>query len=581
MPKSFRSEPPKASKQQHRNPPPRNSSHRRAPPPQQRRSHDNQQHYARHAEDYRQRPNDSYHRSPDRRDRDYNSHHRDERHGRRKDRNDESDEDYYRSRSGHHHRSSRHRREDEDEKRSSSKKKRGSRHEDSSHREDDRRSHGSRDPPQNAKTITPYPGTELLTQATIFGRLTTPISLRLSSSLGRQRDMGTHFIVPRQIHRFRTYFVRSTLNSVATEAGVPTAHFTCDHLAFARFHRGAGRGCRDGFKIQFRPQLTTQRRQTARTGPKHKSQAKQARMTSQDTTYDVLYYKRTQKVHKSRGVSKMDGVLSFTHGTGRVVLCSADAMDQDDDSASSEEETKKLSWKEKQKKRKRSKSSSSSPTVYSGIQHIAVTVDTTIQLGGYEVEVISLRDMSTQQDKPLSKPTGFPYQKKLMVPRKRMIQQQRPLQPKKLPAQPKRVPSSTPTIPKAWPYKKRIDGASVSVQPAMRSASRPRQPLVGTQGQGAKTASSATLPHIPLPESIRSVLRPHQVTGVDFLWKTLKEKHGCILGDGETILTPLWQSNSLVFVVPAEMGLGKTLMTISCIVALHRTQREKVRTWTC
>ena len=153
MPKSFRSEP-QASKQQHRNPPPRNnSSHRRLPPPQQRRSHDNQQHYARHAEDYRQRPDDSYHRSPDRRNRDYNSHYGDERHGRRKDRNDESDEDYYRSRSGHHHRSSRHRRGDEDEKRSSSKKKRGSRHEDSSdgengrehHREDDRRSHGSRD----------------------------------------------------------------------------------------------------------------------------------------------------------------------------------------------------------------------------------------------------------------------------------------------------------------------------------------------------------------------------------------------------------------------------------------------------
>jgi hypothetical protein len=39
------------------------------------------------------------------------------------------------------------------------------------------------------------------------------------------------------------------------------------------------------------------------------------------------------------------------------------------------------------------------------------------------------------------------------------------------------------------------------------------------------------LPHIPLPASIRNVLRPHQIEGVDFIWRTLKEKKGCILGD--------------------------------------------------
>ena len=39
------------------------------------------------------------------------------------------------------------------------------------------------------------------------------------------------------------------------------------------------------------------------------------------------------------------------------------------------------------------------------------------------------------------------------------------------------------------------------------------------------------LPHISLPASIRAVLRPHQVQGVDFIWRTLKEKKGCILGD--------------------------------------------------
>jgi hypothetical protein len=42
---------------------------------------------------------------------------------------------------------------------------------------------------------------------------------------------------------------------------------------------------------------------------------------------------------------------------------------------------------------------------------------------------------------------------------------------------------------------------------------------------------STIVPHIPLPGSIRTALKPHQVSGVDFLWRTLTEKQGCILGD--------------------------------------------------
>jgi hypothetical protein len=44
-------------------------------------------------------------------------------------------------------------------------------------------------------------------------------------------------------------------------------------------------------------------------------------------------------------------------------------------------------------------------------------------------------------------------------------------------------------------------------------------------------AGPTVLPHIPLPASIRTVLKPHQIQGVDFLWRTLAEKKGCILGD--------------------------------------------------
>jgi len=70
-------------------------------------------------------------------------------------------------------------------------------------------------------------------------------------------------------------------------------------------------------------------------------------------------------------------------------------------------------------------------------------------------------------------------------------------------------------------------------------------------------AASSVLAQITLPTSIRRVLRPHQVTGVDFLWKALTSTHhGAILAD--------------------EMGLGKTLMSIAVICGLHRRDRGKV-----
>jgi hypothetical protein len=90
---------------------------------------------------------------------------------------------------------------------------------------------------------------------------------------------------------------------------------------------------------------------------------------------------------------------------------------------------------------------------------------------------------------------------------------------------------------------------------------------------------------IPVPMSIKQILKPHQITGVAFLWNaltgacpklqrelthandnttnddnndtviTLNEKRGAILAD--------------------EMGLGKTLMTITTIVSLHRRNRSE------
>lgn len=73
------------------------------------------------------------------------------------------------------------------------------------------------------------------------------------------------------------------------------------------------------------------------------------------------------------------------------------------------------------------------------------------------------------------------------------------------------------------------------------SNKQPRRPLHDVKVAGklddndtAITAAATTttiLPHIPLPASIRNVLLPHQITGVDFLYQKLTQKGGCILGD--------------------------------------------------
>lgn len=72
------------------------------------------------------------------------------------------------------------------------------------------------------------------------------------------------------------------------------------------------------------------------------------------------------------------------------------------------------------------------------------------------------------------------------------------------------------------------------------------------------TTTSTILSHIPLPNHIRNALLPHQIKGVDFIHQALRNYHGALCAD--------------------EMGLGKTLQAIAIVAALHRNDRNKVRT---
>jgi hypothetical protein len=317
--------------------------------------------------------------------------------------------------------------------------------------------------------------------------------------------------------------------------------------------------------------------------------------------FEVLYYKRTNKVHKTKGVAKSDGVLTVLQHPklNTVTLYDAAAFDvaadeaPDDGSSDddSEEDTKK-GKKKWQKSRKQNKSSSSG-VVFSGVQaEIAKRAptfqeDDIVTLGGYEVQILGTRISKGAASKPEAVPkalNALHKPKNLFVarglgrgslghpPRKTV-----PLQSKRPPIGAKKLPTPilpshtsqslgtntpddepTPPVPlppKAVLQRRPLQSKSIlaskntigkkigakSTKMTTLAKKRPvtsqvdtLSPLPPKPAKSPKLASTPTiLPDIPLPAAIRQVLRPHQVSGVDFLWKALTSSsiQGAILAD--------------------------------------------------
>uniref|UniRef100_A0A7S2YCU9 DNA repair and recombination protein RAD54B n=1 Tax=Entomoneis paludosa TaxID=265537 RepID=A0A7S2YCU9_9STRA len=304
--------------------------------------------------------------------------------------------------------------------------------------------------------------------------------------------------------------------------------------------------------------------------------------------YEVLYYKRTNKVHKSKGVSKADGILKVVPSQGTVVLRASDSASTEEESCSSssdEEETtrkRKFAKASKKKKNKRQiQKPQSGSTIYSGrnaeLSKRTLEEDDTFVIGNFEVQIISLRTnpfgASTSGQKPLARKQPLVSKQGNAIGAKpgqgtKLVKnplQQRSLLPQKRKAITS-LGSSTAKNPqqnraRAPPKQPKSDMKGISprsaFQPPNRNPAPPRQPITSSSDAPKKTShpSSGVLPHIPLTASIRSALRPHQVSGIDFLWRCLTgELRGALLAD--------------------EMGLGKTLMTIATIAALHKLNRR-------
>lgn len=352
--------------------------------------------------------------------------------------------------------------------------------------------------------------------------------------------------------------------------------------------------------------------------------------------YTVLYYKRKNKVHKSKGVSKMDGILtilappkslvSLTTPTGTAVV-----------GARRESEIASQEWVD----------------------------DSILNLGQYEVEILSKVSTSSagssalnsnKSQKMAPRPLSTTSKNSTNVIRRRAVLGQIqeslassssststtdiPLKfglkksvPAALSSAARRQPSTeelatataaAATIPKAMteslPHRSSssVSSGKLALKRSLPQASRSQASLQSRPHKKLHTppqhkrehkssSSSTTADPVPssattisdlsfpgavgsidLPHSIASVLKAHQRSGVVFLWNCLTgnaEKsphahaHAHSLGvdsDDETssrmTITSAYKGGCIL---ADEMGLGKTLMTIATICALYRQRRDK------
>ncbi|VEU43372.1 unnamed protein product [Pseudo-nitzschia multistriata] len=395
--------------------------------------------------------------------------------------------------------------------------------------------------------------------------------------------------------------------------------------------------------------------------------------------YTVLYYKRkTNKVHRSRGVSKLDGTLSLAGPGGSGTGAPTATLRSSD--------TDRVVFKGAFRGRAREDGERGAP-----LPGLVLRADETVAVGPYEVEILSRDDrgsgksssnattnnsnnnynnnnnsISSRKPIPLmgrdpnririgKRSTNKPGVQRSGISgmRRGLLGTKRPLADalRKPPLQPggsstaraggsrgsgenddddnddsgndghthgETTPFSSPARrfplpPRAGPNARlpgfRRPGRTASGLGKTRPgpSSRAGTATAAPTGNASPSLFPGAVGNPVVPHSISSRLRPHQVEGVEFLWNCLtgngavgeRSPHvggegaqrastrGCILGDGRWLrrVRPLTREffatrPSLAVWFPTatrsgtpEMGLGKTLMTIATISALHRQKR--------
>ena len=335
--------------------------------------------------------------------------------------------------------------------------------------------------------------------------------------------------------------------------------------------------------------------------------------TNATTSFDftVLYYKRKNKVHKSKGVSKFDGTLAFVRSGERsttpssITLRSEDgvvvhrggmrgesgeftpgqvisvgAFDVEILSLDKTSGTPSTAVTGKSKSFACGSSAPAPSTQRSGKSLGIGKSSKRVGLGGMRPLVgrtrkpalqltVNKKQKTSWVDSENSENVKVEVSSSSMLPKTAAV-----LRRKTLPG-----------------FKRPILGKSTS---GLAGSSRQRNMKLLPKGNAAATPrNSDTQFFFPgaigspmVPHSIRKVLRPHQVEGVVFLWN-------CLTGNGQVAnLSPHFGDEETEFedcdreetrmaskaspkgcILSDEMGLGKTLMTIATISALHRKNR--------
>ena len=331
--------------------------------------------------------------------------------------------------------------------------------------------------------------------------------------------------------------------------------------------------------------------------------------------YEVLYYKRTNKVHKSKGVSRLDGILTIHPPPANLVMLHpncADESDKDSSSDSEEEETSgKLSYNQKMKnmrkkmnKKSKSKSNVGTQALYSAknadiVKRIvdqggSLCDDDIVVLPAWECQIVSAILSSTVTSKSMpgkhismsastassssavininARPSKVLKGSNKFLGKKRplasnsfsssansLLKRKAPLQPvtannhskasharnvtvqRKLPAQPKintqqeesddndDKPTSSSTtsirssIPPSLLKQKHISSSqrSLKVVPTRTKTTTTNATISSTTTYQNDECFKGAIGNLYVPSSIKSILRPHQQSGIVFLWNCI------------------------------------------------------------
>lgn len=293
--------------------------------------------------------------------------------------------------------------------------------------------------------------------------------------------------------------------------------------------------------------------------------------------FDILYYKRKNKVHKSKGVSKMDGRLRIHRDTNVIKLFEDDSKKIIHQSINAEVASKTMQ----------------------------LQTDTDISLGHYEIEIVNVSENSASEripalpkrkiiksgvsvgtqnrkafavlnrKKSTSSKTSLTFSRKATDFKKSWLQSRKP------PAQPKTdgvkhlALSSESESEEELPTRKTV-GMKQLTEKGNSLLGRKRKLVTAARSKSPisnNTVVHASLPgaigNLILPPSILSVLRPHQQSGVVFLWN-------CLTGVSPKLREVASHLGSVPkgAILADSMGMGKTLMTISTIIALYRRNKQ-------